>query len=111
MDKETFLNKVKEIGSLENDVERRNKLSELSDEVSKVYDNNELLNTTISSLNESLTKTNKDLEDAQKANMKLWLKVGEQKTENEVNEGNLGIKKQEPKTYKSYDELAQGFIK
>jgi len=111
MDKNTFLDKIKEIGSCEDDVNRRTMLTNLSDEVSKVFDNNELLNTTINSLNDSLTKANKDLEDTQKANMQLWLKVGEQKEDSQVQENATGIPKQPEKTYKSYDELSKGFIK
>lgn len=111
MDKNTFLDKIKEIGSCEDDVNRRTMLTNLSDEVSKVFDNNELLNTTINSLNDSLTKANKDLEDTQKANMQLWLKVGEQKQDSQVQENATGIPKQPEKTYKDYDELAKGFMK
>ena len=109
MDKNSFLNKIKEIGSCEDDVNRRSMLTELSDEVSKVFDNNELLNTTINSLNESLTKTNKDLEDTQKANMQLWLKVGTQKQDAQVQENATGIPKEPEKEYKSYEELAKQF--
>ena len=39
MDKDTFLSKITEIGTISDDVERRKLLSEVSDEVSKVYDN------------------------------------------------------------------------
>ena len=38
MDKDTFLSKITEIGTISDDVERRKVLSEISDEVSKVYD-------------------------------------------------------------------------
>ena len=39
MDKDTFLSKIAEIGTISDEVERRKLLTEVSDEVSKVYDN------------------------------------------------------------------------
>ncbi len=79
MDKETFLSKILEVGTITDDVERRTLLTEISDEVSKVYDDMDGLNTTIDSLKTNLTKTNENLEKAQAENMKLFLRVGEQK--------------------------------
>lgn len=111
MDKTSFLEAIGEIGKCGDDIERRKLLDSISDEVTKVYDNVELLNTTINSLNESLTKSNSDLETAQKANMEFWLKLNAQKTESEVKEENTGIKEEEKKEYKSYSDLAKSFMK
>ena len=91
MDKDTFLQKISEIGTITDDIERRTLLTEISDEVSKVYDNVEGLNTTITSLNASLSKSNEELEKAQKTNMDLFLRVNSQKTSAEVKEANTGI--------------------
>ena len=97
MDKETFLSKILEVGTLEDDVQRRTLLTEISDSVSEVYDNVDSLNTTIESLNTNLTKVNTDLENAQKENMKLFLRVGEQKSGADINKSNTGFDKEPEK--------------
>ena len=78
MDKQGFLDKLKAIGLSEDDVERRTMLSELEDEVTRVYDEDS-----------NLTKSNQSvLEDNEKlrsANMQLFLRVGENKTPEQVN--------------------------
>lgn len=95
MDRETFLEKIKEIGTITDDIERRTLLTEISDGITGVYDNMDNLNVTINSLNENLTKVNGDLEKANKVNMDLFLRVGEQKTQKEIN--NTGIEKEPEK--------------
>jgi len=97
MDKDTFLAKIMEIGTITDDVERRTKLTEITDGVSEVYDNVDNLNATINSLNENLTKVNGDLEKANKANMDLFLRVGEQKTQADVNQTSTGVEKEPQK--------------
>ena len=72
MDRETFLNSITDIGTLEDITEVRAKLSELSDEVLNVIDLN-------SELSESKTKLEQDNEKLRATNMQLFLKVGEQK--------------------------------
>lgn len=97
MDKSTFLSKIMEIGTITDDVERRTMLTEISDAISEVYDNMDNLNITINSLNENLDKVNGDLEKANKANMDLFLRVGEQKTATQVNQATTGIEKEPEK--------------
>lgn len=111
MDKKTFLERITEIGSCEDEVKRRSLLTEVSEEVSKVYDNSELLNTTINTLNTTIEKNNEEIERVQSANMELWLKVNAQKSEAQISEDITGVKKEPEKTYKSYDEIAEGFLK
>ena len=72
MDKDTFLNAIKEIGTLEDDVERRTKLTELSDSLSNLFDENQ-------TLTESNKKYAEDNEKLRTANMQLFLRVGENK--------------------------------
>lgn len=74
MDKETFLNKLKEIGTIEDEVQRRDLISDLTDEVSSVYDQ-------YNNLVEEDKKHVEDIEKLREANMKLFLKVGTEKTE------------------------------
>ena len=85
MNKEEFLDKLKEIGTEEDEVARRTMLSDLTDEVTRVYDEN-------STLSEANTKYVEDNEKLRSANMQLFLKVGANKTEKEVNEDKTGIK-------------------
>lgn len=85
MDKQGFLDKLKAIGTSEDEVERRTMISELTDEVTRVYDENS-----------TLTESNKNyLEDNEKlrsANMQLFLRVGENKTPEQINEDKTGVK-------------------
>lgn len=85
MNKEEFLDKLKEIGTEEDEVARRTMLSDLTDEVTRVYDEN-------STLSEANTKYEEDNEKLRSANMQLFLKVGANKTEKEVKEDKTGIK-------------------
>lgn len=96
MDKEEFLNKIKEIGTCEDDAERRTMLAELNDKVGAVFDENI-----------SLTETNKsvidDNEKLRSANQKLFLMVGADKPENERVEDQTGLKQEttEPRKFEN----------
>ena len=85
MDKQAFLDKLKAIGISEDEAERRTMLSELTDEVSRVYDEN-------SSLAESNKSYLEDNEKLRSANMQLFLRVGENKSPEEVNQDKTGVK-------------------
>ena len=111
MDKETFLSKINEIGTCEDEVKRRSLLTEVSDEVVKVYDNSEVLSTTINTLNETIVKDKAEIDRIQSVNMTLWTQVNAQKSSDEVIENATGVKKEPEKEYKSYDELSTKFIK
>lgn len=69
MDKDKFLEKIKEIGTLENDVDIRTALTELSDELIPVFDKEQ-------SLEEENIKFKDDNEKLREANMQLFLRVG-----------------------------------
>lgn len=107
MDKETFLSKIMEVGTITDDVERRTLLTEITDGVSGVFDDVDTLNTNIESLTTNLTRVNEDLEKAQKANMDLFLRVGEQKSQTGVNQTDTGITK-EPEKRKFEDLFKEG---
>lgn len=77
MEKQDFLNRVTEIGKCDDDVQRRELLTQLSEEASKDYD----AMATLTETNKTLTNDNEALRSA---NMKLFLRVGETK------EGNNG---------------------
>lgn len=85
MDKQMFLDKLTAIGVSEDEVERRTMLSELTDEVNRVYDEN-------SNLTESNKSYLEDNEKLRSANMQLFLRVGENKTPEQVNVDKTGVK-------------------
>ena len=75
MEKQEFLNRVTAIGSCDDDVQRRELLTQLSEEASKDYD----AMATLTETNKTLTNDNEALRSA---NMKLFLRVGETKEGN-----------------------------
>lgn len=96
MDKQAFLDKLTAIGVSEDEVERRTMLSELTDEVTRVYDEN----STLTESNKTITEDNEKLRSA---NMQLFLRVGENKTPQEINEDKTGVKEQahEPRRFEN----------
>ena len=98
MDKDLFLEKIKEAGLSEDMVTVRGILAEIQDEVSKVYDES-------LAMSETLKQNEIDMESLRKANMDLFKKLGTNDKPDET-----GIKQEPPKEYKSYDELAKGFM-
>ena len=108
MDKNSFIESIKEIGSCEDNVERLTKLTSLQDEISKVFDDKEGLESKIQTLEDSIKSKDEEVTKAQKYAMDMFLKVGEQKEASQVLSENNGIK-EEKKEYKSYEELAKQF--
>ena len=91
MDKQTFLDKLKAIGTSEDETERRTML------LSRVYDEN-------STLTESNKSYLEDMEKLRSANMQLFLRVGENKTPDEINKDKTGVKDEptpEPRKFES----------
>lgn len=92
MDKDKFIEKIKEIGTLDSDVDIRTALTELSDEISPMFDLN-------ASLVEENSKFKEDNEKLREANMQLFLRVGSQ-TPAEAQKENTGIEpEKEPRKY------------
>lgn len=98
MDKQTFLDKLKAIGTSEDETERRTMLSELTDEVSRVYDEN----STLTETNQSYLE---DMEKLRSANMQLFLRVGENKTPGQINEDKTGVKDEVPPEPRRFENL------
>ena len=69
MTKQEFQDIIKEIGTCEDEAERREKLTALEESTSPIFDNVEELTTRNTSLNE-------DNESLRSANMKLFLRLG-----------------------------------
>lgn len=94
MDKNQFLEMVKEIGTIEDDVERRTKLTELTDGVSSIFDTN-------SALEEKNKQYVEDNEKLRSANMQLFLRVGADKSDDEIRKEETGTEKEpEPRKFK-----------
>jgi len=84
MEKQDFLNRLAEIGTCDDDVQRRELLSQLGEEASKDYDNI----TTLTESNEALTNANETLREA---NMKMFLRMGADKTPDEESKDKTGV--------------------
>lgn len=74
LSKEDILAKITQIGTLEDEVERRTYLTDIADEVSGLYDK-------YVSLSEQNEKYKTDNETLRSANMQLFLRVGEKREE------------------------------
>lgn len=110
MDKDTLINSIKEIGSCEDGTERLAKLTNLQEEVIKVFDDKTGLETEVQTLKDSITKKDEEIQKANKYAMDMFLKVGEQKTEIQRRQESTGIEQEEEKTYRSYEEIAKDFM-
>ncbi|MBQ8426175.1 MAG: hypothetical protein IJX16_00220 [Clostridia bacterium] len=97
MEKQEFLNRVVAIGQCDDDVQRRELLSQLSEEAGKDYDN-------LATLTETNATLLNERETLREANMKMFLRIGEAKDAEVVKENETGIKKEEP-VKKSFDDL------
>lgn len=111
MDKDTFINSIKEIGSCEDSVERLSKLTDLQNEVSKIFDDKTGLETEVQTLKDSITDKDKEIQKARDYAMDMFLQVGKEKSDNQVKSEQTGIKEEPKKEYKSYKELAKNYVK
>lgn len=103
MDREEFLKSIKEIGECEDATERLSKLTHLSDEVTKVYDNADTLNTTISTLNDKIKANDEQISNLQKANMDYFLRLENSKSAEDQKNNGTGIQEQEEEKLKFED--------
>lgn len=100
MDKETFEAKIKELGSLESAEEMRAGLAELVQPVSELYDAN-------ANLTSQHDADIKEMEDIRQANMKLFKQIGSQMTPEQKTAEETGLKQDEPKPHRTFDNLLQ----
>lgn len=100
MDKDQFLEMVNLIGTTEDETERREKLAQLKEDITSVFDNN-------SSLSDENNKFKEENEKLRSANMELFLRVGSNKSPEEIKKDQVGEveKKSEPRQFKDlFDE-------
>lgn len=81
MDKNEFLEAIEQIGTCEDDVQRRTLLDNLRNNASTDYDN-------LADLTEKNTKLTSENEEIRSANMKLFLQLGAEKKSIEENPPN-----------------------
>lgn len=103
MDKDAFINAIQTIGTCEDDVERRTLLTNLQDEITKVYDEMETDKTTINTLNQTITNKDGEISALQKANMDYFTRLSSQKSESQKVQDSTGIVPEETKTKKFED--------
>lgn len=83
MDKNEFLEAIKQIGTEADDVQRRTMLTDLSEKISGIFDSN----TELMEKNKSFEEDNEKLRSA---NMQLFLRVGANKSEEEIQKNQVG---------------------
>lgn len=96
MDKQEFLNKITEIGTCEDDVQRRTLLAELSEESEKVFED-------FAIAKETGVNLAADNEKLRAANMKLFLRVSEAKNPEDVQHDSTGL--EQPKEKLKFEDL------
>lgn len=97
MDKDTFLEKIKEVGSYETAEEMRAGLAEIQNGVSEIYDSN-------TSLKEQHERDTIEMEAIRSANMKLFTQLGSDRTPAKQAEEETGLK-QEPVERRKFEDL------
>lgn len=108
MDKDTFINSIKEIGISEDSTDRLTKLTDLQENISKIFDDKAELENQVQTLKETITKKDEEINKTNAYARDMFLKVGVQKSQSQVQSESTGIEK-EKKEYKSYEELAKQF--
>lgn len=97
MQKQEFIDAITQIGLCEDETERRELLATLRESAEKDYD-------TLSQLSESNEQLTKDNETLRDANMKLFLRVGSEKTDSDRKKDETGIDNPPP-TKRDFSEL------
>lgn len=97
MDKELIRSRITEIGTCEDEAQRRELLATFQEDLNTDYDE-------LSSLRENTAKLTQDNEALRSANMKLFLRVGNQKTPEEVAR-EKGSDVDEPEIKKEFKDL------
>lgn len=96
MDKDQFLEMINLIGTTEDETERREKLAQLKEDATSVFDS-------ISSLSDENNKFKEDNEKLRSANMELFLRVGSNKSPEEIKKDQVGDVEETPEPRKFKD--------
>jgi regulator of replication initiation timing len=98
MDKAELSTIIQSIGTCESEADRREMLTSLEDNLGEIFDTNKELTDRCSSLQN-------DNESLRSANMKLFLRIGEQRTETEITKDLTGTSQEEPVVKKDFKDL------
>ena len=98
MDREEFENSIKEIGTCEDEVKRRELLTSLNDKMGNVFDDNETLKTD----NDKYKEENERLIES---NRKYFMRLETQKTEQGKQKEVTGEEGEEPKEPRKFENL------
>ena len=96
MNKDKILETITTIGTIEDEVERRELLTQLSETVTDIYDSKEKAEQTA----EKYITENEKLREY---NNKLFLRIGEPRTPEQIQKNSTGVKedKQEPRRFEN----------
>ena len=108
MELNEFLEKITNIGTCEEASERLTMLSELSEGVTNLYNDYDLRQTTIDTLNETLKNKDEKMSKLQEANMDLFLRVNAQTSKAEQTKVTTGIEQPEDNKLKFEDLFKEG---
>lgn len=98
MDKESFEQKIKELGTLESAEEMRAGLAELAEGINPVFDAN-------ANLTEQHESDVIEMEKIRSANMKLFTQLGSQKTPTQTIEEQTGLKQEESQPRRKFEDV------
>jgi hypothetical protein len=97
MDKQEFIEALTNIGTCEDDVERRTLLADLQEKAGADYD-------TLQTLTNSNNQLTKDNENLRSANMKLFTRLGKGESDDIADPNGTGIK-DKPETKLKFEDL------
>ena len=109
MNKEELLKSITDIGTCEDVNIQREMLSTLTENVTKVFDEYDLLQEGTKTLEEKLKTKEEELKVSNEYNMKMFLKLQSEKEESFM-ERETGIKEEPKKEYKSFNELGKNYL-
>lgn len=110
MNRDELINAINDIGTCEDATERLSKLTDLKDNVGKVFDSVDLLTGENTKLKESNTKKDEQILKAQQYAMDMFLKNGEQKSDAQIVSQKTGMEEEKKQTFRSYEEIAKDFM-
>ena len=105
MDKDTFEQKIQELGKLESVEEMRASLAELSEGVKTVYDANDSLKDANANLTEQHESDAIEMEKIRSANMRLFTQLGSQQTPQQTLQQETGLKQEESQPRRKFEDI------
>lgn len=100
-DRNEIEEKLKQIGTVEDDAERRTLLAELNNNLTEIFEND-------SKLAEENEKVKEDNEKLRQANMDLFLQVGSTKTVEQQTKDETGLEEKKEPEKRKFEDLFDG---